>query len=134
VLALDGSISGVHIFRRELAWAVLDMLRDIGSRPMAKLHAALSARRNLTSHVGRRLARCTVVTMLLLKGMEFDHAIVVHTGGPNGFSPNDLYVALTRGSKSLTVLASADAINVGSLPSMAAPSVSNATSARSPRP
>ena len=110
-------LDGVRIFRRELAWAVLDTLRDVGSRPMDKLHAALRTRRNLTSHVGRRLARCTVGTTLLLKGMEFDHAIVIHTGGERGFSGNDLYVGLTRGSKSLTVLSSVDSIDVARLPS-----------------
>jgi DNA helicase-2/ATP-dependent DNA helicase PcrA len=40
-------------------------------------------------------------TTLLLKGLEFDHAIVLDADDMNA---NNLYVALTRGSKTLTVV------------------------------
>ena len=104
--ALDAlsTLPEVRPFRRELLWAALDAFRDIGDAPPSDLLSALRRRRNLTSHAGRRLARCSTGSTLLVKGMEFDHAVVVHTGGANGFSVNDLYVALTRASKSLTVL------------------------------
>lgn len=115
--ALDAlaMLPGVKIFRRELLWAAIDTLRDAGADPNARLSAALRRRRNLSSHIGRRLARCSVGTTLLVKGMEFDHAVVVHTGGPRGFTVNDLYVALTRGSSSLTVLALDDTIAIEAL-------------------
>jgi len=45
--------------------------------------------------------RC-VGSTLLVKGLEFDHAIIVR--GENWGSLKDLYVALTRGSKSVTLL------------------------------
>ena len=83
---------------------------------MVNMGAALRARRNLTSHVGRRVARCTVGTTLLIKGMEFDHAVVVHTGGARGFSAKDLYVAITRGAKSLTVLSAGESLDTSALP------------------
>lgn len=116
--ALDAAscLPGVQVFRRELLWAVLDSLRDIGDHPAFDLRAALKRRRNFSSHVGRRLARCSVGTTLLVKGMEFDHAVVVHTGGLRGFTLNDLYVALTRGAKSLTVLAAEGELDLGALP------------------
>jgi len=47
------------------------------------------------------LFRCTGST-LLMKGLEFDHTIIVR--GKNWGTHKDLYVALTRGSKSVTLL------------------------------
>lgn len=117
-IALDAltTLPSVKVFRRELLWAVLDTLRDIDQSPIRNSTEALRRRRNLTSHVGRRLSRCTVGSTLLVKGMEFDHAIVVHTGGARGFSAYDLYVALTRGSRSLTILAPSNTIELSELP------------------
>jgi hypothetical protein len=116
--ALDSAVSlpGVRIYRRELLWAVLDSLRDVGEGPAIELRAALRRRRNFSSHIGRRLARCSAGTTLLVKGMEFDHAVVVHSGGPRGFTLNDLYVAFTRGAKSLTVLSAESRIDLRKLP------------------
>lgn len=92
---------GVRVYRRELLWSVLDTLEDAESAGFNMLPSLFRKRRNLTSHVGRRLARCSVGSTLLLKGMEFHHAIVINTGQ---FTLNDFYVAITRGSRSLTVL------------------------------
>lgn len=109
--ALDAlsRLPGLKVFRRELLWAAIDSLRDADMEGYNDLLRVLRHRRNLTSHIGRRFSRCTVGSTLLLKGMEFDHAIVVHTGK---FSVFDLYVALTRGSKSLTVLSPTPQIDV----------------------
>jgi DNA helicase IV len=38
---------------------------------------------------------------LLVKGLEFDHVIIVDV---ERFKRNDLYVALTRGARSVTVI------------------------------
>ena len=51
--------------------------------------------------VGRAPRRLTIATTLLIKGLEFDHAVVLDA---DGLRTADLYVALTRGAKSLTVL------------------------------
>jgi hypothetical protein len=112
--ALDalGALPGLRVYRRELLWAAIDSLRDASKAGYVDLLGALRRRRNLTSHVGRRLARCTAGSTLLVKGMEFDHAMVVDTGN---FSVNDLYVALTRGSKSLTILSPRDTIDCSTL-------------------
>jgi integrase len=50
---------------------------------------------------GRRVDRRTVSRTLLIKGPEFDHALVLDA---ESLSVNELYVAITRGSTSLTVL------------------------------
>ncbi len=110
------AVPGVKVFRRELMWAATDALRDAGANPNLTFNEALRRRRNLTSHIGRRLARCSVGSTLLVKGMEFDHAVVVHRGGRRGFTLNDMYVALTRGARSLTVLSPTNRIALDDLP------------------
>lgn len=56
--------------------------------------------RSRTRMVGRRHPRCAVGTTLLVKGLEFDHAVVLN---PEDLDARNLYVAMTRGAKSLTV-------------------------------
>ncbi len=65
---------------RETAWAI----RDKGRR------------------VGRRVPKRCLGTVLLVKGLEFDHAVVLNAAELD--NAESLYVALTRGSSSLTVL------------------------------
>ena len=102
----------VKVFRWELLRAVVDSLLDARSVGYDDLVGFLRKRRSLASHIGRRLGRRVAGSTLLLKGMEFDHAVVVDTGK---FSVHDLYVALTRGSKSLTVLSPTPAIDVSAM-------------------
>ncbi len=65
---------------RETAWAI----RDRGRR------------------VGRRVPKRCLGTVLLVKGLEFNHAVVLNAAELD--NAESLYVALTRGSSSLTVL------------------------------
>lgn len=57
--------------------------------------------RSRTRRAGRHLSRCVVGTTLLVKGLEFDHAVVLDA---DSYDAKNLYVALTRGSKSLTIV------------------------------
>ena len=52
--------------------------------------------------MGISRARFTVSRTLLMKGLQFDHAIVPDSGA---LGTNNLYVALTRASRTLHVLA-----------------------------
>lgn len=63
------------------------------------LYAEEIARRKYQSR--SNVFRCTGST-LLVKGLEFDHAVILR--GQNWGGYKDLYVALTRGSKSVTLL------------------------------
>jgi DNA helicase IV len=56
---------------------------------------------NKMRHAGRRLAQRSVGSTLLVKGMQFDHAVIV---APEKLGRNDLYVALTRASRTITVV------------------------------
>ena len=60
-------------------------------------------------HKGRPMNRRNVIgTTLLVKGLEFDHAIVLEA---DSLSKKELYVALTRGAKSLTIISSSIVLN-----------------------
>ena len=53
-------------------------------------------------HKGRPVGRRRLIgTTLLVKGLEFDHAIVLDAAS---LSKKELYVALTRGARSLTIV------------------------------
>jgi len=47
-------------------------------------------------------------TTLLVKGLEFDHGIVLDAAS---LSRKELYVALTRGTRSLTLVSSQSTLN-----------------------
>lgn len=50
---------------------------------------------------GRRLPRAIVGTPARVKGLEFDHAVVID---PGAMTPEEQYVALTRAAKTVTVV------------------------------
>lgn len=54
-------------------------------------------------NTNRKNWRRVLGTTLLLKGLEFDHAVIVINKGDK-LSSKDLYVAITRGSKSITII------------------------------
>jgi len=94
-------VPGAHVYRREL---MREMDRAIGavlSGDSVNLPDAAWLVRNRTRRLGRLLPRCAVGTTLLVKGLEFDHAIVLDA---DNYNACNLYAALTRGSKSLTIV------------------------------
>lgn len=61
-------------------------------------------------HRGRPTpSRRVVATTLLIKGLQYDHTIVLDA---STLGPRDLYVALTRGSRTLTILTANETVNV----------------------
>ena len=101
------SVPGTIVFRRELLDEMLRGLRAAITNGNGPLDEALWQVRNRTRFSGRRLGRCVVGRTLLVKGLEFDHAIVLDADGMNA---KDLYVALTRGAQSLTVFSHSQTI------------------------
>jgi DNA helicase IV len=59
---------------------------------------------------GRRPESRIVARPLLIKGLEFDHAVVTDSWS---YDAHELYVCLTRGSKSLAVVATSPAMGPG---------------------
>lgn len=95
------AIPGAIVYRRELLREMVRSVRLLIAGEVDTLADAAWMVRNRTRQGGRHLARCAVGTTLLIKGLEFDHAIVLDA---DSYDSRNLYVALTRGSKSLTVV------------------------------
>lgn len=88
------------VYRYEVLRELMRAIGLVTAGDAKSMHDAAWLVRNRTRRIGRSLARCSVGTTLLVKGLQFDHAIVV---GADDFDASNLYVALTRGSKSLTI-------------------------------
>lgn len=97
VAALDGR----RMYRRELFNAMLQALRLKAKRPNLSLHECARQVRERVSHVGRRETGNLISRVLLVKGLEYDHVVVLD---PTKLNNRELYVALTRAKKSLTVI------------------------------
>lgn len=108
--AESGSMLGGDQKRRRISHVHFDEGRKRTSVLYMPNEAALNAvRRKDWSPKGIELCgfvhshpRRTIGTPLLVKGLEFDHAAVLWD--PEHFSVEGLYVAITRASKSLTIV------------------------------
>ena len=100
-----GAIPGAVIYRRELWFDMDRALARMEGDPSIPLATHAWEVRDVGRQRGRRVDPRTVSRTLLIKGLEFDNAVVLDA---DMLDTQNLYVALTRGSTSLTVL-SADA-------------------------
>lgn len=95
------SVPGTVLYRREL-WAEMKRtIRLFEAGGNTDLWSAAWTSRDQARLTGRRVDLRTVSRTLLVKGLEFDHSIVL---AADDLTAKELYVALTRGSRSLTVL------------------------------
>lgn len=103
MLAAIAALSDSHHFKRRELWEDMTRLMRIHAYDSGRSlrDAAWSLRDQARRH-GRRLPPRIVATPLLVKGLEFDHAMLLDAVQMK--SAEELYVALTRGSRSLTVL------------------------------
>jgi hypothetical protein len=99
-LALLSKLPGVTIHCRE-AWNEMTRSVTTAATDGCTVSEALQRTRNHTRVAGRRPAARVVSRPLLVKGLEYDHVILLN---PEKYSAQELYVALTRGSKSVTVI------------------------------
>lgn len=90
----------VSVYCRE-AWEEVTTSVAIAGNDGCTVTEALHQLRNRSRAVGRRPAARVVSRPLLVKGLEFDHVIILN---PERYSAQELYVALTRGSKTVTVM------------------------------
>ena len=96
-----GEHPGSVLYRRELYDEMNRAVRAVIDGKYTTLLDAAWAVRDRTRHVGRRLGLRTVSTTLRVKGLEFDHTVVLD---PAALDMKNLYVAMTRGSTSLTIV------------------------------
>lgn len=92
------------LFRKEL-WRDMNKAIEekISSKEDISLRKTAYILRDRGRIYGRTFDKRIVSRTLLIKGLEFDHAIVANA---DDLDAKELYVAITRGSKSLTVFSS----------------------------
>ena len=101
---LDGVLAKRNewfLYRRECVFQLREALRHCNGETFADLPAEIAAVRSRARHRGRPTHRSTIGTPLLVKGLEFDHAVLLWK---SEISVQELYVALTRAAKSLTIV------------------------------
>lgn len=102
-MALEGirQLNGAVMFRRELWESFRRSLREFLGGDYPSLADAAWVVRDRVRRNGRPAEPRTVSRTLLVKGLEYDHAIVLDA---DKLDTKQLYVALSRGSRRLTVL------------------------------
>ena len=90
-----------RLFRRELFFSMCSALRIKSARQHDELTDVISEVQNRIRHSGRSIGKRSIGSTLLVKGLEFDHAVIIHA---NNMSRKDWYVALTRATTSVTIL------------------------------
>ncbi len=102
------ALAGLKCYRRELYRAMCNSIQEFDTGKYESLWDAAWEVRNRTRQIGRKIPRFAVGRTLLIKGLEFDHAILLDA---DALDPKNLYVALTRGRSSLTILSRSNVIN-----------------------
>jgi AAA domain-containing protein len=100
-MGLIENISGAILYRRELWREMMKSIDECQASSLPSIYVSSWNVRSRTSQIGRRMERRVVSRPPLIKGLEFDHSIVLDADALNA---KELYVAMTRGTKSLTVI------------------------------
>jgi AAA domain len=112
-LGAMAELQGGRLYRREAWRDILQALR-IASVSDVTVAQALSRIRNRARTIGRASEQRVISRPLLIKGLEYDHAIVLNA---ERLTATELYVALSRGRKSLTVVSDQQFLQPG-MPSL----------------
>jgi DNA helicase-2/ATP-dependent DNA helicase PcrA len=92
----------VTTYRRDLLSRVMSVLRTQEDNPDLTLTEASARYQREFRYSGRPVRHSKLIgTTLLVKGLEYDHAIVLEA---EAMTSKDLYVALTRGAKSVAIV------------------------------
>jgi superfamily I DNA/RNA helicase len=111
MIAIDELNESLVYARRELWNEMKKTLRSSNVESECRLSDVAWNIRDTGRKVGRRIDKKTISTTLLIKGLEFDHSVILNADELD--DAENLYVAMTRGSKSLTVLSERQVVNVG---------------------
>lgn len=89
-------------YRRDLLYRFLNVLKIHIDGVGANLTEAANKYQRDMRHTGRPIShRKLIGTTLLVKGLEYDHAVILDA---DSLDAKDLYVAMTRGAKTLTIV------------------------------
>ncbi len=93
-----------RVYRHSAFNIMLDALQTSGANPASDLNSTIAGLREQRRHSGRSIPEKAVGSTLLLKGLEADHVVILDADHPdNTMSKEHLYVALTRGAKTVNV-------------------------------
>lgn len=99
----------IRLFRRELWTETNKAIAEFGTGAHATFTDAAWHVRNRVRSRGRWMEPRSVSRTLLVKGLEFDHVLIARAedfaSKKAGEAAKDFYVAATRASTSLTILA-----------------------------
>jgi DNA helicase-2/ATP-dependent DNA helicase PcrA len=98
---------GKFPYRLELWEEMVRAIRAFDRGGHESLREAAWHVRDITRQVGRKHERRTVSRTLLVKGLEYDRALVLDAGAHNA---QNIYVALTRGRKGVVVISESPAM------------------------
>ncbi|NWA29736.1 UvrD-helicase domain-containing protein [Pseudomonas gingeri] len=90
---------GSRVFRQEVLHCCRTAMQAVAGGASDFLTAAIQARER-NRHLGRPIARRSVGSTLLLKGLEADVSVILY---PESMTAQNLYVALTRGARQVVV-------------------------------
>ena len=94
--------SETSAYRRDLLYRFLKVLKIHIDGAGENLTEAANLYQRDMRHTGRPIShRKLIGTTLLVKGLEYEHAVILDA---DALDAKDLYVAMTRGSKSLTII------------------------------
>lgn len=108
VLVEIGKEGGVRTHRPAVLRACIRALRLCDGADGLSFHDAVIKMREQNRLIGRPLPRRAVGSTLLLKGLEADVAVVLNA---DALDARNLYVAMTRGSRALTICAQTPVLN-----------------------
>jgi hypothetical protein len=92
-------LPGVRVYRPDVLRSCLAAMQSAADGSCT-FHEATEKERERCRHLGRSVARRSVGSTLLLKGLEADVAVVLH---PERMDAKHLYVALTRGARRVVI-------------------------------
>lgn len=95
------SLNKFRLFRREAWFGVLDALSASQMTEELTVREAVVQHRARLRLAGRYPESRVLARPLLIKGLEFDYAVVT---GLENYDAHELYVCLTRGSRGVTVI------------------------------
>ncbi len=90
-----------RIYRREMFYAMRSALQLMTTGQYESLTDAVWEVQNRIRHAGRKIGYRNIGSTLLIKGLEFDHAVIVDA---DSLTRKNLYVAITRPSRTITLL------------------------------
>jgi len=107
-LVAMGELKGGRLYRREAWQDVLKALMIVSVGSELTVAQAIVSIRNRTRVTGRAQDDRIISRPLLVKGLEYDHAVVLNAAR---YKATELYVALSRSRKSLTVVSTQRYLN-----------------------